>query len=110
MEDGHPVLRVKRSTIDRDWIGRTATEGWRVLREKPVGSPSFVNPRQIDEAQLASLDQMFPLLPDRSDIFEWQAIRDDSSSLAKGPPAYMQSPNFEWLSVESLQVCVGLLS
>jgi hypothetical protein len=110
MENGHPVLRVKRSSIDRDWMGRTDTEGFRILREKPVGSPNFVAARQIEPSQLASLNQLFPLLPDRNDVFEWQSIREDSTFLVKGPPEYMTEVGFNWINEESLNVHVILTS
>ena len=95
MENGHPVVRIKRSSTDDKWIGRNETEGWRFLREKPAGTPKFVSAHQIDEMYLTCLDQIFSLLSSPEARFEWESIREDSTSIVSGP--YMTEDTYHWL-------------
>jgi hypothetical protein len=99
---------VKHSSIDDKWLGRTEDEGWRLFHAEPIGTPGFVPATKIDESQLSSLPQLYPLLPGKDDHLEWEAIREDSTVMVKGPPAYMKLPEYHWLKAESLNVLLHL--
>lgn len=100
-------MRVKVSTTDPFWIGRNGpnTEGWRVLREEPVGTPNFVAPRPIDESQLSQLHLLYNHIPFPEYVHEWESILEDPVILVKGPPAFMKNPSYHWLNTDFLKVC-----
>lgn len=101
-ENGHVLMRVKASTTDPIWIGRFGpnSEGWRVLRDKPLGSPRFVPPRAIDQAQISQLHLLFPHIPIREFVAEWEAIIEEPAIVAKDVPAYMRDPSYHWLAAD----------
>lgn len=89
---------------DLVWKGRSASEGWRILREKPTLSPDFVAPRPIDAAQLSHLHLLYSHISNPEHTFEWDSIRENSAAVVKGPPNYMLRPDYHWLSETSLKV------